>query len=161
MILITVGTQKFPFKRLIKHIDELVGKRVVQDRIVAQIGFTDYKPAHFEARELMDSASMERYIREADLIITHAGTSSIIQALKQRKKVIVIPRRKKFSEHVDDHQVEIAHMFRDLGYIEVVDEIGDLSRKIELVRTKEYKPYYSEHSLLMDSISTYLQEAAI
>ncbi|MFD1952811.1 glycosyltransferase [Paenibacillus thailandensis] len=82
---------------------------------------------------------MDRYFDQSDLIITHSGTSSIIKGLKKGKKIIVVPRQKKFDEHIDDHQLEIAMMFEKKGFIEVVYNINDLAQKIEIIKPKNMR----------------------
>lgn len=42
MILIAVGSQKFPFDRLIKEIDRLVETGVIKEPVFGQIGASTY-----------------------------------------------------------------------------------------------------------------------
>ena len=51
MILITVGSQKFQFNRLLSKIDELIEKKVITDKVFAQIGVSDYKPKNYEFQD--------------------------------------------------------------------------------------------------------------
>ena len=156
MILVTVGTQKFQFDRLFKNLDELVAQGKIQDEIIAQIGYSKYNPQNFKSYDMIELNKMEAYIKQADLIITHGGTSSIILALKNRKKVVVVPRLKRFGEHVDNHQLEIANMYFKLGLIEVVEDINQLMAFIELAKTKQYNEFKLEQSDLIPSINSYL-----
>jgi UDP-N-acetylglucosamine transferase subunit ALG13 len=71
--------------------------------------------------------------------------------------VLVVPRRKKYGEHVDDHQVEIAQMFYDLGFIEIVNDVKELHEKLRKIKNKEYTKYESNEPLLLNSISEYLE----
>lgn len=157
MIFVTVGTQKFPFDRLFIELDNLVDSGKINEEIIAQIGFSKYKPKNYQSFEMVDSATMNEFIDKASILITHGGTSSIIQGLKKEKKVLVVPRRKKYGEHVDDHQVEIAQMFYELGLIEMVIDIEELHEKLLIMNNKEYKKYESDKSSLLNSISEYLE----
>jgi UDP-N-acetylglucosamine transferase subunit ALG13 len=157
LIFVTVGTQKFPFDRLFIELDNLVDSGKINEEIIAQIGFSKYKPKNYESFAMVDSTKMNEFIDKASILITHGGTSSIIQGLKKEKKVLVVPRRKKYGEHVDDHQVEIAQMFYDLGFIEIVNDIKELYEKLCEINNKEYKKYESDKSLLLNSISEYLE----
>ena len=47
MIFITLGSQKFQFNRLLKAVDKLVANGTITDNVVAQIGYSDYKPQNF------------------------------------------------------------------------------------------------------------------
>ena len=81
---------------------------------------------------------MEKYIDKSDLVITHAGTGSIVMPLKKDKKVIACARLSKFGEHVDDHQVELVDVFYSEGYILKIDE--DTSLNEVLKNIKDFKP---------------------
>lgn len=158
MILVTLGTQRFPFNRLLLAIDELVGNGSIKEQVFAQVGHSTYKPKHYEFTKMISSNSMDEYVKKCSLIITHSGTSSIIGGLKEQKKVIVVPRQKKFGEHVDDHQIEIAQMFEKKGMIEAVYDIDILEKHILLSKTKKYNPYFDASESLLLDISQYIEE---
>lgn len=105
MIFVTVGTHEQSFDRLIKKIDELKLKGIIKEEVIMQIGYTDYKPKQCKWQKLIGFDLMEKYCREARMIITHGGPGSIMLALQNNKKPIVIPRMKQYDEHVDNHQV--------------------------------------------------------
>jgi UDP-N-acetylglucosamine transferase subunit ALG13 len=157
LIFVTVGTQKFQFDRLFIELDNLIDRKKISEEIIAQIGFSKYKPRNYKSFEMIDSAQMDKFIEKASILITHGGTSSIIQGLEKGKKVLVVPRRKKYGEHVDDHQVEIAQMFYELGLIEMVFDIEELHEKLLIMNNKEYKKYESHKSSLLNSILEYLE----
>lgn len=56
----------------------------------------------------MGNSQLQRKIREADVVISHAGVGSALSCLVEGKVPILIPRLSNFGEHVDDHQVDIA-----------------------------------------------------
>ena len=49
---------------------------------------------------------MVKNVEEARIVITHGGPASFIMPLQIGKIPIVVPRQKRFDEHVNDHQVE-------------------------------------------------------
>ena len=51
---------------------------------------------------------MQKYIQDARIIVTHGGPASFIAPLSIGKIPIVVPRQKKYNEHVNDHQLEFA-----------------------------------------------------
>ena len=112
MILLIVGTQKFQFNRLLMTIDKLIDEKKITERVVAQVGNSDYKPVNYEFQDFFDSNKFDLLMDESTLIITHGGVGSIVSALKKNKKVIVVPRLKKYNEHIDDHQLEIVEEFK-------------------------------------------------
>lgn len=158
MIFVTVGTQKFQFDRLFKELDLLIEKKVIKEEVFAQIGYTSYVPKHFKYSQLITEDEMNNYVAQASLVITHSGTSSIIKSLKHDKKVLVVPRMSKFKEHVDDHQLELAHVFEEKNVVEVVYDIKDLAHKMEICRTKQYDEISLDNSRLLQSIGDYIDE---
>jgi UDP-N-acetylglucosamine--N-acetylmuramyl-(pentapeptide) pyrophosphoryl-undecaprenol N-acetylglucosamine transferase len=44
----------------------------------------------------------------ADLVVAHAGVGSALAAVQAGHAPLLIPRRKHYGEHIDDHQVQIA-----------------------------------------------------
>lgn len=73
---------------------------------------------------------MNNFARKARIVITHGAAASIILALKESKAPIVIPRQKKYGEHVDDHQVWFSKRLEEKKKIIAVYEIEDLAEKI-------------------------------
>ena len=57
------------------------------------------------------SSNINKYIENVDLIISHAGTGSIIDCLHLNKPLIVI-----VNKLMDNHQLEIAQQFTKLNY---------------------------------------------
>ena len=129
MIFVTVGTHEQSFDRLIKCIDKMVEDKKIKEKVIIQKGYTDYEPKNCECYKLIPYDDMQRYIEEARIIITHGGPASFIAPLSIGKIPIVIPRKKEFNEHVNDHQVEFARQIeKRIGNIivaEADDEIED------------------------------------
>lgn len=118
MIFITVGTSNFSFNRLLRIIDELCIDGVIcPSEVFAQIGDTEYIPQNYKYVKFTTSEEHKKKIASAKIIITHAGTGSIVSSLKMDKKVIAFPRLSKYEEHIDDHQLELVEAFVRPGYI--------------------------------------------
>lgn len=139
MILVTLGTQKQQFPRLL----DLIEKSNIKDKIIVQAGHTKYKSKKMEIIDFMSYNEMNKLIDEADLIITHGGTGSIISPLTKGKKVLACARLKKYEEHVDDHQEEIVNMFADKNYILKIDEDTDLDKLFKQSKKFKQKKYQS------------------
>lgn len=159
MIVILLGTQKFQFNRLIDEIIDLKIKGVIDEKIFIQRGYSDVNiPVKFKndfiVKDFVASEVLADQIQKATIVITHGGTSSIISALKVKKKVIVVPRLKKFNEHVDDHQLEIVRYFESKNYILCVENIQTLTIIIEKAKN-DFSPnhYDGEGSKLLSSIN--------
>ncbi|MNC65908.1 hypothetical protein D3C75_1162480 [compost metagenome] len=67
-----------------------------------------------------------------------------------------MPRRKDQGEHVDNHQLEIAKVFQDKGYISVAQNEDELSALISNLDQLDFKPYVKSNSQLLSSIKGYI-----
>ena len=131
MIFVTVGTHEQPFDRLIIKMDELKGKGVIQDDVVIQTGFSTYQPKNCEWKKLFSYQEMMMNVAEARIVITHGGPSSFFMPLQVGKIPIVVPRQKKFGEHVNDHQVDFTKAVAERnGNIIVVEKLDQLENVI-------------------------------
>lgn len=127
MIFVTVGTHEQQFNRLISQVDELVRKQIIKERVVQQIGYSDYIPKHTEYSMFFDYEDMKSLEEEADIIITHGGPATFMSVISAGKIPIVVPRQLKYGEHVNDHQLEFALKVQKKGYpIEVIEDILQL-----------------------------------
>ena len=137
MILVTLGTQKEPFTRLLDYIE----KSNIKDKIIVQAGHNKYQSEKMELFEFIPYEEMQKLIDEASLIITHGGTGSILMPLKKGKKIIAVPRLAKYLEHVDDHQCQIVDVFAEEGYLLSCndgDDFNEVYRKSLKFKPKKY-----------------------
>ena len=131
MIFVTVGTHEQPFNRLVKYIDDLKGKDIIQEEVIIQTGFSTYKPKYCMWSKLFPFLEMKKNVAAARIIITHGGPSSFIMPLQIGKTPIVVPRQKQFDEHVNDHQVTFCKAVAErMGTIIVVEDIEKLKDTI-------------------------------
>ena len=133
MIFLTVGTQ-FPFDRLVKSVDQAFDGKLINEEIFAQIGETSYKPLNFESVVSLEKNVFDKRLREASSVIGHAGMGTITMALKNHKPLLVMPRLKRYREHVNDHQVATARKFEELGHILAVYDAKDLPNGIRKLK---------------------------
>jgi len=157
MIFLTVGTQ-FPFDRLVKAVDEAVGRAKFEEEIFAQVGITSYHPRNFEAVPLLEKTLFDEHFREADSIISHAGMGTITMALENRKPLLVMPRLRKYGEVVNDHQFAVAGKFEQLGYLLVAYEAEELPAKIEKLKSFVPQDRRPQTKVVAKRISTFLHE---
>jgi UDP-N-acetylglucosamine transferase subunit ALG13 len=106
MIFITVGTEQFPFDRLLRIMDDAVRRGEIRQKVFAQIGAARYEPAFFSWCRFLPYEEMAERILRAEIIVSHAGVGSFLMCLEMGKTPILFPRRVEFGEHVDDHQME-------------------------------------------------------
>lgn len=138
MILVTLGTQKEQFTRLLDYIEN----SNIDDEIIVQAGHTKYDSKKMKIFDFIPYEKMNEYIDKSDIIITHSGTGSVLMPLKKGKKVIICARLKKYGEHVDDHQQQLADIFKEEGYVLELNEnnsLDDLMEKIKSFKPKKYE----------------------
>lgn len=156
MIFVSVGSQKFQFNRLLKKIDELIENGKIKEKVFAQIGVSDYKPQNFDFVDFMTQDEFNNMIDKCDLLITHAGTGVIINAVKREKKVIATPRLSKYGEHVDDHQIQLINQFDELKFIEPLYELDNLDNVILNIKKKKFNKYVSNTDNIIKSIEEFI-----
>ena len=132
MIFVTVGTHEQPFNRLVKKVDDLVAHGNIKEKVIIQTGFSTYNANHCEAHKMMSFDEMQQALKDARIVITHGGPSSFIEALQFGKVPIVVPRRQKYNEHVNDHQVDFTKLIeKRMNNIIPVYDIDQLSETIK------------------------------
>ena len=95
MVFITLGTQGNQFPRCLQMVEELIDMLHPGHEFIAQIGNTEYKSNKIKVLEYVSETEFKRLIGEADVVITHAGSGSLFNAIKQGKKTIAVARLKK------------------------------------------------------------------
>lgn len=117
-ILVVVGAnQEVGFRRMVEAVLKISRP---QWRIIWQVGPTDTSGLHIDGHMSFTSDEMKRFYRQSDVIVCHAGTGSVLDALEAGKVPIVFPRLSRLNEHVDDHQVEFSSFAERKGIAVVV-----------------------------------------
>ena len=158
MIFVSVGTQKFQMNRLLEEMDRLCAAGCIREDVFAQAGYCTYKPDHFESRPFLPREEMEAAIQSCDLVICHAGTGTILTGIRNKKKVIVLPRQARFGEHVDDHQRDLAAAYEQMGLILVAWEKEDIQKMIERADDWEPQPYVSNTERFVENLRGVIQK---
>lgn len=133
MILVILGTQNNDFHRLLDEIERNIENGNINEEVIVQAGFTKYKSNKMKIFDVTSKKNLEDLIKKADLIITHAGVGSIEMSLEQNKKVIAVPRLKKYKEHVNDHQKDIEGEFNKRGWIIGINDVSELGIALKKV----------------------------
>ena len=156
-IFVSVGTHPQDFRRLFEEIDRIAGKKNSEHDFFCQIGNSKYVPKNFEFKKFLNSEEYLNEMKKAGIVISHGGAGTIINALKENKKVIVVPRLKKFGEHTDDHQVDLAMAMEKEKKVIAVYDIKDLETAIELA--KKFNPKTeSTREKMIEEIGKFLRE---
>lgn len=158
LIFVILGTQNIQFNRILIELDRLVEIGVIEDTIFAQTGYSTYLPMHYAFSPFVDMQQFQDYIEKSALIISHGGAGSLIASVKLGKKVIGIPRLKRYGEHVNDHQVELIEQFTSHGYILSVMEMSELEEALMVMENFVPLPYISSNSKILNILENFLEE---
>lgn len=105
-LVVTLGTiEGFAFNRLVSRLKLIIPSDV---EVFWQLDPTTHAQGMHNASGVVDASILLRAIEEADAVIAHAGIGSALSILDAGLQPILIPRRRAFHEHVDDHQLQIA-----------------------------------------------------
>lgn len=157
MIFLTVG-DIFPFDRLVKAVDEAVEAGVVTMPVFAQIGRTDYKPRNMNYAQALEKAQFDRKVDEAAFVISHAGIGSLLIALEQRKRLLVMPRMRQHGEAANDHQMTTARRFASLGYILAAYNSNELPEKLREIESFTPAVRQNEASRVAGRLSQFIDQ---
>jgi UDP-N-acetylglucosamine transferase subunit ALG13 len=127
-VFLTVGTHEDPFDRVVAELDRLVGSGEITGAARVQTGYSTVTPLHCRHDRMLGFDQMQAAMREAEVVVTHGGPASIMQALALGRIPVVVPRQSRFGEHVDDHQCRFAARIADR--VLVVLDIGELGPAI-------------------------------
>jgi len=129
MIFVTVGTSGFD--DLIREMDKYAYETGV--KIVCQVGYGGrYMP--MACRYYRTKLDISEDIDNADIIVTHGGGGTILEALAKGKKVIAVANPEMKNRHQDDL---VDHLQKE-GLI-IKGKLGKLVKAIK--SKKKLKPY--------------------
>jgi beta-1,4-N-acetylglucosaminyltransferase len=127
-VFVTVGNATQGFPRLLHAADEHLGVTLrASHSAFIQAGTTPgYTPRHCAWAPVVPLQKFEELIRSAEIIICHAGAGTLIHVFTAGKVPVVMPRRRKYGEVVDDHQMELTHALAAHGRVIPAWEPQDL-----------------------------------
>jgi len=111
MIFVTVGSM-MAFDRLILLMDKWALAHADSD-VVAQIGGGTYRPTHMRWTRMLSPNKFQEAVRNAAIIVAHAGMGSYFVAAELRKPIVMLPRLAANREHTTDHQLHTLKWLRD------------------------------------------------
>lgn len=161
MIFVTVGTHEQPFNRLIEEVDRLKGGGVFEDDVIIQRGYSTYEPKYCTCYNLIPYEDMQKYNREARIVITHGGPASFIDVLALGKIPIVVPRQAKFGEHVNDHQLEfcreVSKRLNNIIDVEDISTLADVITNYEQIIAEKNHCNSSNNSIFVEKLTKSLK----
>ena len=134
LLLVTVGTDHHPFNRLVRWVDAWLGKAPAADlRCLVQTGTSvpPLGPAAWTA--YLEHGALEAAIAEAAAVVCHGGPGTILAVRRTGAVPIVVPRRHRLGEHVDDHQVAFSRRLAASRSVFLADSEAGLHRLLDRV----------------------------
>jgi UDP-N-acetylglucosamine--N-acetylmuramyl-(pentapeptide) pyrophosphoryl-undecaprenol N-acetylglucosamine transferase len=122
-VVVTLGTHpRYTFPRLLARLVDVLPPGL---DVLWQVGATRIARMPADARVSVPVDEMRRAMREADVVVSHAGVGSALAAMQAGRRAVYVPRRRLHGEHVDDHQVAMARELqsRDLVLAREADEV--------------------------------------
>lgn len=102
MIFVTIGNATQKFERLLEAVDRLAGAESLGP-VMIQAGYSaSFDARHCEVVDRLPPDEFARSIREAEVVISHGGAGTLWHSFRAGKVPVVMPRRAKYGEHVDD-----------------------------------------------------------
>lgn len=156
MILVLLGTFPLNFDRPLVVLEQLLRKGIISEEVIVQSGYTVFNSSYMTFLPFLPLEELLVLYEKADLIITQAGTGSIIKGLKKNKKMIAIARLAKYGESVDDHQLEIVQEFAGAHYLLPWYEGDNLEKILSLANHFEFQPYKSSNKEIINFLINYI-----
>ncbi|HUA06212.1 MAG TPA: glycosyltransferase [Solirubrobacteraceae bacterium] len=151
MIFVTLGTHQQPFDRAL----DLVAELPVADALLVQHGATQARPTlpRIEWLDYLDWEPLTERMRDADVVITHAGVGSAVTAIRAGKVPVLLPRLARYGEHVDDHQLELAERLAEFDLAVVCGPGEHLDAPVAKARTGVARSLGSRQSRLAEAVA--------
>jgi UDP-N-acetylglucosamine transferase subunit ALG13 len=122
-VVVLLGTMEHGFRRLVESLIRVIPPTA---EVLWQTGSTDVTGLGIEGRESVPGHEVERAVREADVVVAHAGVGAALTTLEAGKAPLLVPRLSSYAEHTDDHQAHIAAELSRRG-LAVSRDAGDLT----------------------------------
>jgi UDP-N-acetylglucosamine transferase subunit ALG13 len=137
LLLVTVGTDHHPFDRLVRWVDGWLatpGGRAAGLRCLIQTG-TSAPPTGGAAewQDYLEFEVLQAAMRDAAAVVCHGGPGTILGARHMGAVPIVVPRRRRLGEHVDDHQVAFSRRLATEGSVFLAETEADLHGLLDRV----------------------------
>lgn len=158
MIFVVLGTQDKKFERLLKEVEHLVLDGTIKEKVIVQAGSTNYTSDVMEVHKMISMKEFLNYVEKSDYIITHGGVGTILDAMKQDKKIIAVPRLKAYGEHENDHQIQIIQKFAQEQYLIGCNGVEDLKEAIRKINQFKPKTCHLGNEQMLNMITNYIEK---
>lgn len=159
-VFVCVGSRPYPFDRLFRELDRAVEAREFESTVFAQIGSSAYEPRSFPWERFLQPEAFRARMAEADIVVSHGASGSIMGALNAGKKVVAVARLARYGEHINDHQVGINETLGAEGLVLNVTDLSELGHAIRSLETGEVelRPWRNDNpTAIVDAIDEFIR----
>lgn len=125
MIYVTLGTMYLGFDRLALAMDAIAQE--TGEVVIMQTGLSPLRPPHCRCFDFKPREDLLALQREARVVVTHAGIGSVMDALACARPLLVVPRLRRYGEHNNDHQMDLASMVAERGWGRMILDMAELA----------------------------------
>jgi len=152
MILVTVGTEQYPFNALMDWVDLLIKEGIINEEVTIQYGSSTRFPDNVKVSKVMPESQFRKYIEQSSAVIAHCGEGTALLLEDFDRPYILVPRTSKFHEHVDNHQLEMADDLENQGVL-IARSPADLAKFLKLITISRKALTFAEDKYLCDYLS--------
>jgi len=157
LIFVTVGSE-LAFDRMLSVVDAWAADS--GEDIFAQTGPSELSLTNIRHKPFLSPDEFNQHVMDCSVMIAHAGMGSILAAMQQGRPIIIIPRRVKFRETRNDHQVATTQELSSRAGIFAAMDEAELKQQLErvhlLVAGNAVSSYASNE--LITAISQFIDE---
>jgi UDP-N-acetylglucosamine transferase subunit ALG13 len=140
LLLVTVGTDHHPFDRLVRWVDGwLDGERGQAAGLRCRMQTGTSAPPTGRGTEweaYLEFEALQAAMRDAAAVVCHGGPGTILGARHVGAVPIVVPRRHRLGEHVDDHQLAFCRRLAGDGDVFLAETEAELHALLDRVATE-------------------------
>jgi UDP-N-acetylglucosamine transferase subunit ALG13 len=130
-LFVSVGTDHHPFHRLVDWVDNWL-ERQPGGAVTCLVQGGTSRPCRLgEFHQYLRYQEMQAAMLAAAAVVCHGGPGTIMEARALALVPVVVPRRSRLGEHVDDHQVAFANRLAAAGEIHLASTEPELHRLLD------------------------------
>jgi len=130
-LFVSVGTDFHRFDRLMRWLDEWMAADADVHHVVVQRG-TSVEPTTVTSVDYLQRGRLISEFQDATVVVCHGGPATILECRANGLVPIVVPREQRFSEHVNDHQVDFCERLAAHDEIQLARTKSEFFRLLDL-----------------------------
>lgn len=136
MILVLLGTNPYPFTRLVEAVAQHVN--TTDEHFIVQSGYTPIDNNKLEVHQFIEHSKLLKLMTEAEIVITQGGFGSLQDCMRLGVKTVAVPRCKRYGEALDE-QNEIVDALANEGLIIPLYDTSQFSDALEKAAAMQIK----------------------